>query len=268
MAGLTVEMGDHSIFPVSYLEGTPPKADGEIALSTLNAEEWNLSVGDHLQLVADGVKTDYSVCGIYSDITNGGKTAKINGSRMQAPVIWSVLYVSLKQSADKEQWIEQYQAMGVDVVHIADYVRDTYAQTRTQLQLASRAATGIAVLVTAVVLLLFLRLMVERNRYRISLHKALGFTGGECKREYFARGMLPSVVGVAAGLLLGCLCGESLCGLILKSFGADGFRFVIDRGQVLTEMPLLTLGTAALAIWGGIAGIKTIKAYECCMGKE
>lgn len=265
---LTVEMGDHTVFPVSYSEGKPPETYGEIALSALNAQEWELSVGDTLKLVIDGTAAEYSVCGIYSDITNGGKTAKICGSPMQTPVIWSVLYVSLKQSADRGEWMERYRNMGVDVVHISDYVRDTYAQTLTQLHLASLAVIGIAVMVIAVVLLLFLRLMVERNRYTISLHKALGFTGAECERMYFMKGMAPSVIGVVIGLLLACLCGEGLCGMVLKSFGADGFRFVINWGQVMAGMPMMILGTAALAILGGITGIRKIKAYECCMGKE
>lgn len=268
MVNLTVEMGDHLVFPIRYSEGTVPVSEGEIALSCLNAEELGLSVGDTLCLSENDVKTDYTVCGIYSDITNGGKTAKISGSRMQVPVIWSVLYVSLKPSADRGQWVEKYRAMDVDVVNIADYVRDTYAQTLMQLRIASRAAVGIAGMVAAVVLLLFLRLIVERTRYTISLHKALGFTNVECERTYFARGMLPSVIGVAIGLLLGCLCGEWLCGIVLKSFGADGFRFVINWYQVLAEIPLISLTIAALAIWGGIAGIRSIKAYECCVGKE
>lgn len=265
---LTVEAGDHTVFPVSFQEGTAPEADGEIALSALNAKELGLSVGDILRLGADGIETDFLVCGIYSDITNGGKTAKISGNPMRTPVIWSVLYVSLKQSADRGQWMERYRAMGVDVVQITDYVRDTYAQTLTQLRLASRAVTGIAVMVMAVVLLLFLRLMVERNRCTISLHKALGFTDPECERAYFVKGMLPSVIGAAIGLLLGCLCGEGLCGTVLKFFGADGFRFVINWSQVLVQIPLVILGTAAVAIRGGIRGIRSIRAYECCAGKE
>lgn len=268
MVNLTVEVGDHTVFPVSYLEGTAPKADGEIALSMLNAKEWNLSIGDNLQLMLDGVETDYSICGIYSDITNGGKTAKISENKMQTPVIWSVLYVSLKQSANKRLWVEQYQTMGVDVVNIADYVRDTYSQTLTQLRLASWVVIGITVIVIVLVLLLFLRLIVERNRYTISLYKALGFTSAECEWTYFARGMLLSIIGVAIGLLLGCLCGERLCQIVLRSFGADGFQFVLNKSQVFAKMPLIILGAAAMAIWNGIMGIRSIKAYECCSGKE
>lgn len=265
---LIVESGNHLVFPVSYIEGTAPSEEKEIALSSLNAEEFGMSIGDPLHLVSDGDGTDYTVCGIYSDITNGGKTAKISCRETQIPVIWSVLYVSLTESADEAAWMERYRAMGVDVVYIADYVQDTYAQTLEQLRLASGIGLGISVLVIAVVLALFSRLMVEQNRYGVSLHKALGFTSGECERDCFVRGMFHAIVGVAAGVLLGCLGGETLCGMVLKSFGADGFRFILHPAQLLAGLPLIVLGTAALAIEAGIKEIKHIKAYECCIGKE
>lgn len=265
---LTVEAGDHSIFPVSFSAGTLPMNENEIALSSLNAEELKLSVGDTLDLMINREKSGYTICGIYSDITNGGKTAKIRNRPDTAHLIWSVLYASLEESTDKEQWMARYRGTGVDVTDIEDYVRDTYAQTLAQLRLASRVAGGIAVLVTVVVLALFLRLIVERERYVISLRKALGFTSGTVKRAYFVKGFLPAVSGIVAGLTLGRLCGESLCGMVLKSFGADSFRFVVNWGQVMVGIPAIILGSAILAIWAGISKIVHIKAYECCRGKE
>lgn len=265
---LTAERGDHLVFPVSYTAGTPPTGDDEIALSSLNAEELGLSVGDTLRLLVDGEERSYRVCGVYSDITNGGKTAKISDGANRMPVIWSVLYVSLDESADKEQWMEQYRAMDADVTDIADYVRDTYTQTLAQIRLTSWVAAGIAVLVILVVLSLFLQLIVEQNRYAISLHKALGFTGRDLEHAYFGKGLLPAALGIVAGLVLGNLWGEALCGMILQSFGADGFHFVIDWRQMLAGIPVLALAPAILAIRAGVAGIRRISAYACCMGKE
>ncbi|MCA5962121.1 hypothetical protein LC724_19455 [Blautia sp. RD014234] len=51
---LTVETGDHSIFPVSFSAGILPTGENEIALSSLNAEELKLSVGDTLDLNVNG----------------------------------------------------------------------------------------------------------------------------------------------------------------------------------------------------------------------
>lgn len=75
---LMVEAGKHSIFPVSISAGTLPEGEHDIALSALNAEELGLSVGDSLTLLVDDTETSYRISGIYADITNGGKTAKIN----------------------------------------------------------------------------------------------------------------------------------------------------------------------------------------------
>ncbi len=261
---LSVETGDHSIFPIDMQEGTLPKAQGEIALSAINAEELGMNVGDTVCLIVDGDETEYVVCGIYSDITNGGKTAKAYNISGGAESVWSVLYVSLKESTEKEQWMERYRKMGAGVTDIADYVRDTYGQTLSQLYLSSRLAKAIAILVIVIVTVLFMRLIVEENRYTISLHKALGFTSKEIKKVYFVKGFIPVAAGIIAGLLIGNLSGESLCGMALKFFGADGFRFVVSWGQVILWTLVYLSGPAAAAVLAGIAEIGKVKAYECC----
>lgn len=265
---LMVEVGDHLIFPVQYLNGKAPVEKDEIALSYLNAKELGLSLGDTLALIVDDRTINYHVCGIYSDITNGGKTAKMSDRDDKMPVIWSVLYVLLEPSANQDNWIAHYQTMGVDVVNIDDYVQDTYAQTLGQLRLASLVIVCVGVLVIAVVVGLFSRLLVERNRYTISLCKALGFTNSACKRPYFMTGMAFALIGCVLGLVLSYFGGEALCGLVLRSFVAGGIHFVIDLQLTYLIIPFVTLGTAALAIFGGVNGIQQIKAYECCSGKE
>ncbi len=265
---LTVEMGDHTIFPVRYSEGTLPVLENEIALSSLNAEELGLSVGDTLLLWIDGEEIRYTVCGIYSDITNGGKTAKAGSRANNAPVIWSVLYVSLKDPEARSQWMKAYGQTGADVTDIEDYVQDTYGPTLARLRLASRGAMLIAVLTAFVVIALFLRLIVEQNRDAVSLQKALGFTSGDIGRAYFFKGFLSSAAGVLSGLLLGTLLGERLCAIVLKSFGADSFRFIIRWDCLLAGIPAIILGTAVSAVLMGTAEVRRIKAYECCRGRD
>lgn len=265
---LTVEMGDHTIFPVEYSEGTPPILEHEIALSSLNAKELGLSVGDTLPLRIGGEEIRYTVCGIYSDITNGGKTAKMSGRRDHGPVIWSVLYVSLQDPSASARWMEAYGQAGADVTDIGDYVRDTYGPTLAQIRRASMGAVLIAILVAFVVIALFLRLIVERNRDAISLQKALGFTSGEIGRAYCLKGLLSAAAGVVSGLVLGTLLGEGLCGMVLKSLGADSFRFVIRWSCLLAGIPAILLGASISAVLMGTAEVQHIKASECCTGRD
>lgn len=272
---LTVELGNHTTFPVSYVKGRTPQKETELALSVLNAEELGLTVGDRLQLMTGGSIVNYTVCGIYSDITNGGKTAKAGTLDTTAycveddiPTMWSIIYVSLKPSVSKEQWLDEHNDAGAKAVDIAEYVAQTYGQTIREIKLASLVAAGTAVIIIFVVVTLFMRLIVERNRYSVSLHKALGFTNAGIEKSYILKGLLPAAAGTVAGLILGGILGEGLCGIVLKSFGASGFRFVSEWSKVLLIIPAISLLAASAAIRLGTLEIRRVKAFECCMRKE
>ena len=267
---LQVEQGSHTTFPVTYTEGKLPKEKNEIALSYLCADELGLSVGDRFLLSINENVQEYTVCGIYSDITNGGKTAKAAYLHDDGPLMWSVFYVSLKDGAVKDQWLSRYaeilsdSGISVKAVDIQEYVADTYGQTIRQI----RMAAWVAVVVMFVVVTLFTRLLVAKDRCDISLRKAIGFTGGDIKRLYFL-GYLPVLLtGVFAGILSGNLLGEKLAGLLIKTLGATGFRFRIEYQAVCGWIPVIAVITVFCAILLGLLEIKNIRAYECCMGKE
>ena len=268
---LLVEMGDHSVFPVSYAKGSWPVREGEIALSSLLAQDLGLNPGDTLELEMEEGGCSAVVCGIYSDITNGGKTAKmwgaVSGESEDLPVMWSILYVSLREDAFSEAWMKSYSREGVDIVDIADYVQGTYGPTLEQIRLAKTVSLGSAVLIMAAVLVLFMRLLVEMKRYQISLQKALGFRSVSIRKAYFIKGFLPVTVGVTAGLVGANTLGEMICGQILGSLGAVGFQFLIDWRRVFLVL-LFLIVAASLSIWLGIGEVQRIKAFECCMRKE
>lgn len=268
---LLVETGDHSVFPVKYAEGRQPEGENEIALSSLQAQNLGLQPGDTLELGTGANRSFFEICGIYSDITNGGKTAKAASLSSigtgEEQVIWSVLYVSLRDGASDEQWIAEYNKYGADVVNIADYVQGTYGPTIQQIGRARLAAMGIALLIIIIVVMLFMRLLIERKRYSISLRKALGFNDKSIRTAYFRQGAIPIATGVITGVLAGNILGELICGLALKSFGAYGFSFVIRWEQVLLIL-LILIAAAAAAVLLGTMEIRKIKAYECCMRKE
>lgn len=268
-SALTVEEGDHNVFPVRYEKGEAPKGKGQIALSALNAKETGLTVGDSLSLNTEKGAERYTVCGIYSDITNGGKTAKAcRIADEKAPVMWSVFYVSLKDHVSEKTWINKYQQPEIKVTDIADYVKGTYGQTLKEIRLAAVVATGISAGILFVVTALFLRLTIEKNRYAISLKKAIGFCSRDIKRSYRIRGFLPAFFGIVTGIFLGNTCGEKLCGSMLTSFGAEGFSFVTDWRMVCFLIPVTLSFAAAAAVEAGIWEIRNIRAFECCIGKE
>ncbi|MGN0977830.1 MAG: FtsX-like permease family protein [Faecousia sp.] len=271
---LQVEQGDHTVFPVSYAKGEAPNAKNEIALSYLCAEELGLSLGDTLLLLTEETPQEYTVCGIYSDITNGGKTAKAAFLPGGGIPMWSVFYVSLKEGVPRDKWLSAWTQVLSDsgisarVVDIQEYVTDTYAQTIQEIRMAAWAAVLAAALVMFVVVVLFTRLLVAEDRSEISLRKAIGLTGGDIKRLYLRRYLPVLLAGILAGILSGNLLGEQLAGIFLKTLGATGFRFLVNYKAVCGWIPAAAVITVFCAILLGLSEVKHIRAYECCMGKE
>ena len=271
---LQVEQGDHTVFPVSYARGQAPKGRNEIALSYLCAQELGYDLGDTLLLLTEEATQEYTVCGIYSDITNGGKTAKAAYLPDGGSTMWSVFYVSLKEGIPKEQWLSAWtQTLSkcgnhAKTVDIQEYVKETYGQTIQEIRKAAWAAVLAAALVMFVVVVLFTRLLVAEERNEISLRKALGFTLRDIKGLYFHRYLPVLLMGILAGIASGNLLGQQLAGMFLKTLGATGFRFLMDGKAVFGWIPGVTAITVFCAIGLGLSQVKHIRAYECCMGRE
>ena len=269
---LMIEQGDHSKFPVRYSEGRYPEREGEIAVSILNAKEMGVELGDEIRVTNDaGAEMTCQVCGIYSDITNGGKTAKTSFCEMsmEAPVMWSILYLSLADEDDAADWVREYREKyaapgeGVRVTEIAEYLQGTYGQTIRNIAHASVVSIILAVLILFTVLLLMTRLVIWKERSRSSLKKALGFTSSAIRREYLKKAALFGLVGIVIGIIAGIIPRQGLAGMLLSSMGAYGFHFIIDPLSVFLLIPAVIIAAAGAAVLIALGEVDRIAAFEC-----
>ena len=273
---LMIENGDHSRFPVRYTEGRYPENDREIALSVLNAEEMGVKLGDEIIVckeMKDGTAEEIScsVCGIYSDITNGGKTAKacMKDPDDATPVMWSIIYLSLADEDLTREWTNEYQdryssfESGVKVTLIADYLKGTYGQTIRNISKAAAVSSVMACFVLFIVMLLLIRLVVWRERNDSSLKKALGFTSSDIRMEYLKKTVTYILPGIVLGVFAGIVPGQSLAALFLRSMGAYSFRFIIDPLTVFAAAPAMIAVSAVLAAILSLTEVKRIHAWEC-----
>ena len=273
---LMLENGDHSTFPVNYQEGKYPENENEIALSVLNAEEMGVKVGEPVTVLkddGDGNTEEYvcTVCGIYSDITNGGKTAKgcLDDSNDKTPPMWSIIYISLKDESIVSQWTQEYQSKfssvdgGVKVIEISDYLQGIYGQTIQNINDASVLTMVLSALIIMIVIVLLMRLIIWRERKDSSLKKALGLSSSEIRKDYLKKLALYTLLGIAIGVLMGELLGQRLAGGLLSLMGAMGFQFVINPLETFVIVPVLIMISAGIAAIVSLTEIKRIRAAEC-----
>ncbi|WP_150275953.1 ABC transporter permease [Paenibacillus tepidiphilus] len=263
---LKIELGDHTVFPVHYSQGTAPVLGNELALSALNADELGLQVGDDLTLMLLDKETPatFTVSGIYSDVTNGGKTAKAAFTGGSADIMWSVIYTELADSSLAAAKAAEYgeRFAFAKVSDIEEYIAQTFGSTMSSVHRTSQAGLVVALLITVLVTLLFMNMLAVKDRYSIAVLKTCGFTGPDITLQYVARAVFVLVLGIAAGTLLANTLGESLAGLVISRLGAASFEFAVRPLAVYVLVPLMMAGAVLIATLLGTAGAGRIQIAE------
>ncbi len=252
-ARIKVELGDHAVFPLTYAKGKAPVAENEIALSALHANELGKTVGDVLPVVIAGQERALTVSGIYSDVTNGGKTAKAAFADDGADTMWSVINASLVDPSLVDEKVADYAGRFefAKVSGMEGFIAQTYGSTINAIGKAAVAAVGVALAITVLITLLFMRMLVAKDRYAIAVMKAFGFTNADIKAQFVARSAFVLVIGILLGTLLANTLGEALTGRVIASFGAASFDFVVNPLSAYLLSPLLMVAATLFATIAG-----------------
>jgi putative ABC transport system permease protein len=261
---LRVDLGDHTAFPVAYSQGGAPTTGAQIALSALNAEELGKTVGDELTLIVDGADKRLTVCGVYSDITNAGKTAKAAFEATEGDLVRVVIPAELGDEAETAQTASAYQEWfpSAQVAVTGEYVSQTFGGTLGAIQKASYAAIAAAAVLTVLVTLLFMKMLVVKDRRPIAILKSLGFTSRDVRRQFMTRSMAVAALGVVIGVVLANTLGELVGGALISSLGATTFHFVVDPVHAYLVAPALI----GVCVWAatllGVRGVRKLEISE------
>jgi putative ABC transport system permease protein len=261
---LKIELGNHTIFPLEYAHGKAPVAPHEVALSVLNAEELQKKVGDRIAVVINDEEKKLRVSGIYSDITNGGKTAKAAFSDHSTESMWSVIYSTMAdpslvtdKRAEYAKTFSFAKVSGID-----DYINQTFGTTIHAIEKAARAALVIALLLCVLVTLLFMNMLITKDQAPIAIMKALGFTNVDITIQYAARSVFVLLLAITMGTLLANTLGEFLTSTVIASFGAASFDFMINPLAAYVFCPLALTSVVLLATLFGTSRAGQVKIIE------
>ena len=252
---LRVAFGDYSSFPITYAKGHAPQSESELALSVLNAEDLEKTVGDEIILIVDGAEKRLTVCGIYSDVTNGGRTAQAIFDANNVDVLSVSIAVTFRDRQSVETAISQYRERFsfAKVTSINESIEQMLGSIRDAIQMASAVATMATVLLTLLVTVLFMKMLVAKDRYPIAILKSMGFTSADIRRQYLTRSITVLALGIIIGTILANTLGELVGVAIVSSFGASTFRFVVNPWFVYLVSPLLIAGCVIAATMLGVS---------------
>jgi putative ABC transport system permease protein len=247
---IKVESGDFSMFPLEYLEGAAPMRENEIALSSMNAREFGKSIGDILTLFIDDNARALTVCGIYQDVTNGGKTAKGLLPYSDENVLWHMVNIDIADDISIPQKTAEYSRAFpfVKVTDMEDYVSQTLGGLIDQLSLASVFAFVLAMAISALITAMFFKMLIVKDASGIAVMRGLGLSVRSIRTQYVTRAAVVLFIGIIAGSVAGVTLGQGLGGMLIT--GISSMRFVINPLMSFAVCPLaLAAAVGVTVLW-------------------
>jgi putative ABC transport system permease protein len=215
-------------------------------------------------LVSSGKEINLKVSGIYSDITNGGKTAKAVFPDDSQDAMWYIISAGFSDKTITKSKVAEYgrgfsyaKVTGVD-----EFINQTFGMTINAVGKASNAAAIIAILITLLITLLFMKMLVAKDRYSIAVMKTFGYTDVDIKLQYISRSVFILLIGIALGTLLANTLGEMLAGAGISSFGVSSFEFVANPLSAYLFSPIMMAATVLPATLLGVTKAGEIKISE------
>lgn len=148
------------------------------------------------------------------------------------------------------------------VSDINEFITQTFGSTRSSIGKISNAALAVALVLTVLITLLFMKMLVAKERYSIAAMKALGFTNQDIILQYISRSVFILITGLILGILLANTLGGMLAGLVISQLGASSFQFTVNPLSVYLINPFMMTCVVLIATRMGTAGTGQIRISE------
>jgi len=246
-ANLLTYYGNHEKFPVKYSQGRMPKNDNEIALSNIYIQDLELKLGDKIRKL-DGNR-ELKIVGIYSDITNGGKTAKLKSENLQKANLRNSFYIKLKDENKLQATLDQFNKdfEFAKVSSLYEYIDQSFGVLNKQIELSSIISIIVSLLIIALITIMFTKVLISKNKSQISILKALGFTDKDITYQYMSRFIVIMIIAIPIALILAKTLGSIFATMMISSFGVDKLDLKINLINTLLLTPISIIATVLIS---------------------
>ncbi|MPN37701.1 hypothetical protein SDC9_185221 [bioreactor metagenome] len=212
----------------------------------------------------DGEEKSFKICGIYSDITNGGETAKACFSTDLDEILYCMISAKMINSSsivkETETYLKNFNYAKVSAVE--EYVNQTFGSTRNSIEVASNISKVLALFIIILIIALFLKMLIAKDKYFIAIMKSLGFTNKDLSIQYISRAVFVSIIGIFLGTIISNTLGEIFAGALIGSFGATTFKFIINPISTYLLLPIMLILSVVIATILGTCNMEKIKISD------
>lgn len=253
LVGVHVDTGASAGKGIVYIRGTNPSAQNHIALSYLLAGELGKEVGDTVNIVSDDQTYRMEVCGIYQDVTSGGKTAKaVFGFEGEASEKYTY-QLELSRDIVVQAFADNLKSelgSGYSIKSMDSFLEQTLGGVTVRFSRAVYMVVITGMMITIFIMLLYMELRLARNMDVFAGKIAIGIPlKAICMQELYPL-FFTGGTGIVSGIVLTELLGEKIVsGLFsLLGLGITSISFSAMTGRCMLVPVSLAAILAAVSL--------------------
>lgn len=222
LVGVHVDIGSSAGKGIVYISGINPSAKNHIALSYLLADELGKEVGDKVNIISGNETYCMEVCGIYQDVTSGGKTAKAIydfEGELSEKYTYQLELSSGVSSEVISNSLKLELGSGYSIKSMDSFLEQTLGGVTVRFSQAVYLIIIIGVIITIFIVLLYMELRLARNMHALAEKIVMGIPiKAICIQELYPM-LLLGGTGVILGVILTEILGETVISALFSLLG-------------------------------------------------
>ena len=254
----------------TYIEGTPPENENEIAVSHIIAERLNVNIGDTVTVRVGGKEKEFMISALYQSMNNMGEGLRFNEkieidfSEALGYFSYQVKYTDNPSADEIHSRRETIEKLYPDytVRSAGEYADYFISGVAGMLSDTKNFIVMIVMLINILVVVLMESSFLTKERGEIALMKSIGFKNRSIILWQTLRVAIIMAVAVIIAVLLTDPVSQLAVGGIFKIMGSKFIIFDTNILEAYIIYPLAVFAVTVLASLISALGIRTISSQE------
>lgn len=251
----------------TYLRGTAPKIENEVAITTVLAKYYDLGIGDTIHCIIDDKDKEFVVTSLYQCMNNLGYEMRFSEK----------FIVNLKDSSGlvivgniKNEQSNKKAALNILKEAFPDlelkdnqaYLEASLGTIVGQLDLIKYLILILVLGINFLITCLLVRMLIVKEIPEIAILKSIGFKNIDIRKWQVARITIILVISIMIGTLFANLTGNFFASGVFGMMGANQITLVIKPLQVYVIYPTLILIVTIFAVITSLSQIRKTQVWE------
>lgn len=254
----------------SYIEGTAPQNENEVALTYVTAEKIDAKIGDEVEIIMGDETRTYTITALFQSMNNMGEGIRFyHGDDIDKNLAGGSfgIQIRFRDNPDKKTMNERKELLKRaypenDVNTAGEYISHMIGDVAGQLQGVKKLILGIIICINILVAVLMVKSFITKEKSEIAVLKAIGFKNSSLVIWQSLRIGIVLVISIIIGAAISTPLSHLTVEPIFRMMGAYSIEFDIVPLEVYVIYPLIVLFATVLAAVAGALQLNKISASE------